>query len=112
MILLLLVFLCACMCACEKKQAQVEATPTPAPTLSDKGRSIYTTYCTACHNIDPKKDGSLGPSVWGSNRELLVARVLHGNYPEGYSPKRKSKTMIAIPQLVNDIDVLHEFLNK
>jgi hypothetical protein len=55
-------------------------------------------------------DGTLGPAIAGSSRELLVARVLRGDYPAGYTPKRSSKVMPPMPFLQNEIDALHAYL--
>ena len=77
----------------------------------EKGKGVYMANCIACHNADPKLDGTLGPAVAGSSKELLEARVLRGTYPEGYKPKKASMTMVALPHLANQIDALHAYLN-
>ena len=84
-----------------------------APALSaeaERGRSVYAANCTACHNADPAKTGSLGPEVKGATRELLEARVLRGEYPAGYTPKRTSTLMQPLPKLEADIDALFAYL--
>ena len=68
--------------------------------------------CTACHNADPAKDGPLGPAIFGSSKELIEARVLRAEYPAGYTPKRKTKVMVALPQLKGDLDSLAAFLKN
>jgi mono/diheme cytochrome c family protein len=75
------------------------------------GRSLYLSYCISCHNVNPKLDGSLGPSVQGSSLELLTARVIHGTYPEGYTPKRPSKIMVKLPLTEANVQELHAYLN-
>ncbi|OQW54266.1 MAG: hypothetical protein A4S09_06095 [Proteobacteria bacterium SG_bin7] len=80
--------------------------------LIAKGKITYSSSCTACHNPDPKKPGSIGPEVYGSTRELLEARVLRAEYPQGYKPKRATKSMAALPHLKNDIDALAAYLNN
>ena len=35
-----------------------------------------------------REDGSVGPAVAGASRELIEAKVLRGEYPPGYTPKR------------------------
>jgi len=80
--------------------------------LVTRGRIVYSSQCISCHNPDPKKDGSLGPNVAGSSRELLEQRVLHGKYPEGYQPKRPGQVMPKMPHLKNEIDALHAYLNS
>ena len=80
-------------------------------TPAERGRSVYASNCTACHAMDPGSDGPLGPSVVGSSRELLEARVVHGNYPDGYAPKRDSRVMAPLPHLATEIDSLTAYLN-
>jgi len=80
--------------------------------LVARGRSVYLANCTACHNMDPAQPGSLGPDVKGASRALLEARVLHAAYPPGYTPKRDSKLMIALPFLEPELDALFAYLNQ
>jgi mono/diheme cytochrome c family protein len=77
-----------------------------------RGRAVYMTTCINCHNPDPKKDGSVGPAVWGASWALLRARVVKGEYPPGYVPKRKTRLMTPLPHLEKDILALHAFLNQ
>lgn len=86
---------------------QTAVTGTGAP---DKGRQVWLGQCIACHNSDPAKDGPLGPAVKGSSRALLEARVLRGEYPPGYTPKRPSKVMPARPDLAPSIPDLAAYL--
>jgi len=98
--------------------------PTPAPTppppsppldpaqLAERGRSIYMSNCIACHNVDPSADGALGPAVTGSSEALIYARVVDGTYPEGYTPKRDTRVMIALPHLKPEIPALAAYLDK
>lgn len=82
-----------------------------APLLpAEQGRKVYMSNCIACHNVNPKVDGGLGPAIWGSSQELLQARVVKGSYPDGYKPKRETKMMTTFPHLQKDIDALHAFL--
>jgi mono/diheme cytochrome c family protein len=81
----------------------------PAPS-AERGRVVYATYCTACHSIDPRRDGTLGPAVAGSGSELLEARVVRGGYPPGYAPKRETQLMVPLPQLAQHIDDLAAYL--
>ncbi|MDH4016373.1 MAG: cytochrome c [Actinomycetota bacterium] len=78
--------------------------------LATRGRQVYMANCIACHSQDPAMDGALGPAVTGASRELLEARVLRAEYPDGYTPKRPSKVMIALPHLGGEIDALTAFL--
>ncbi len=100
--------------ACETKDiTEVSSTQgDPQAELRQKGRSVYRAQCTSCHNSDPKKAGGVGPEVWGSSRELLEARILRAEYPAGYKPRRATHAMQALPQLKNDIDAIHAYLNQ
>ena len=82
----------------------------PADPLAERGKSVYVQQCIACHNVDPAQPGALGPALKGSSRELLEARVLRAEYPPGYTPKRTTTTMVALPQLSGDIDALTAYL--
>ncbi len=95
--------------ACTEKSSDPAALKQPS---AEKGQTIYRTYCTACHNSDPKKPGTLGPEIFGASKELLEARILTATYPEGYKPKRETKTMPPFPYLKNDIPSLHLYLNS
>lgn len=94
--------------------AETRAPSKPVPTveqLYERGRSVYMGNCTACHNMDPAQPGGLGPAIAGASRELIEARVLHATYPEGYTPKRDTKLMVALPHLKDDIDALAAYLD-
>ena len=71
---------------------------------------MYVTNCGVCHNVDPALDGNLGPAIAGSSIELLEARLLTNSYPEGYTPKRDSRVMVALPYLKDDIPALAAYL--
>ena len=77
---------------------------------AERGRQTYQAQCIACHSTDPAQPGSLGPPLKGSSRELLEAKVLHGAYPPGYTPKRPTKLMTPIPAAAPDIGALAEYL--
>jgi mono/diheme cytochrome c family protein len=81
----------------------------PSPE-AERGRQVYLAQCTACHAQDPAQNGPLGPAVKGSSRELLEARILHGTYPPGYTPKRPSAIMQPLPHLAGSLDDLTAFL--
>jgi mono/diheme cytochrome c family protein len=87
-----------------------EPEPPSRAELAERGRGVYMGNCTACHNMDPTQDGSLGPAIKGSSRALIEARVLYSTYPDGYTPKRDTRLMIALPYLKDDIDALAAFL--
>lgn len=90
--------------ACSDKKAE----QSPA----DRGKQVYFANCIACHSADPTKDGTLGPAVKGSPKELVTARVMKAEYPPGYTPKRQTKIMVALPHLEKSIDDLVAFLNS
>lgn len=98
-----LIFLAACNA--EKTSEK------PLSELALKGRNSFMANCTACHNINPKLDGSVGPAIYGSSYELILARVTKAEYPQGYKPKRSSKLMPAMPHLEGDVKALDAFLN-
>ena len=75
-----------------------------------KGRQIWLAQCVACHNVDPSKDGAVGPAVKGSSAALVEARVLHASYPPGYQPKRTTKVMPERPDLRSSIPDLAAYL--
>ena len=82
------------------------------PELVAQGRQVYLSNCTACHNMNPAQKGSLGPAVSGSSEALLEARVVHGNYPPGYTPKADTHLMVALPYLKKDIKALTAYLEN
>lgn len=93
--------------ACNKKDLP------PEQARLQRGKTLYTLHCAACHNpADPKKDGGLGPAIAGSSLELLEARVLRGEYPAGYAPKRATRIMQKLPLVQDDVQALHAFLNS
>ncbi len=75
-----------------------------------RGRTVYLAQCTACHATDPRQPGPVGPPVQGASRALLEARILHAGYPPGYTPKRSSAVMQAMPQLAPSIPDLAAYL--
>lgn len=74
------------------------------------GQSLYRTHCISCHNLDPAKDGVLGPALKGSSLELVRARVLEASYPTGYTPKRATRTMQKIPLPDADVAAIADYL--
>ncbi len=77
---------------------------------AQRGRGTYMNVCVACHHADPARDGTLGPNLVGTTRELLEWRVVRGEYPPGYTPKREGAAMPAFPHLADKIDDLHAFI--
>ena len=76
-----------------------------------RGKAIYNLNCISCHNLDPKKQGSIGPQIYGSSKELLSKKILFGKYPKNYKPKRSGGAMPLQPHLEKEIANLHAFLN-
>jgi mono/diheme cytochrome c family protein len=107
--LLLPLFSCFILTGCQKNESTKASALTP---LESRGKAVYLTNCIACHNPDPRIDGSIGPAVAFSSLALLEARVLTRSYPPGYTPKRKSEMMPDFPQLKDDIPGLHAYLNS
>ncbi len=105
--LLLLIFT-----SCNNSEDFKEGTTPEQIELIKRGKAIYFTYCTVCHNPDPKLEGSIGPDLAGSSLELVRLRVLYLKYPEGYKPKRDTEEMAAFEDLEADIPAIHAFLNK
>ncbi|MGE5307248.1 MAG: c-type cytochrome [Alphaproteobacteria bacterium] len=86
----------------------------PAEPASDqeRGRVVYVANCIACHNSDPSKDGTIGPAIKGSQKELIEARVLRSGYPENHQPKRQTKIMPQFPFLEPEIPYLAAYLSS
>ena len=76
-----------------------------------RGKAIYNLNCISCHNLDPKKQGSIGPQIYGSSKALLSKKILFGKYPKNYKPKRSGGAMPIMPNLDKEITNLHAFLN-
>ena len=75
-----------------------------------RGKGVYMAQCTSCHNSDPSKVGPVGPAVKGASQELLEAKLLRGEYPPGYTPKRNTALMPPQPQVAPYISDLAAFL--
>jgi mono/diheme cytochrome c family protein len=83
---------------------------TPSDPAAARGRQVYLAQCTQCHNADPASDGPVGPALKGSPRELIEAKVLRGEYPSGYKPKRPTRVMPPQAALAPDIPALAAYL--
>ena len=100
------------VCGCTKNAATSDSQTMTEEQLVTRGQAIYKLNCIACHNPDPSIDGATGPAIKGSSLELVSARVVKGQYPEGYKAKRESKIMPPLPQLEKEVPALHAFLNS
>ena len=76
-----------------------------------RGKAIYNLNCISCHNLDPIKQGNIGPQIYGSSKELLSKKILFGKYPKNYKPKRSGGAMPIMPNLDKEITNLQAFLN-
>lgn len=102
----------------EKKESAPAPASSSAPASSvigtagsaDKGKQVWLGQCIACHNPDPTKDGPIGPAVKGASRALVEARVVRGEYPAGYTPKRPTKVMPPRPDLAPNVADLAAYL--
>jgi len=83
----------------------------PAGDAARRGEAVYLAQCTACHASSPAQAGPAGPPIKGASRELLEARLVRGDYPPGYTPKRTSRLMQPMPQLAASIADLAAFLS-
>lgn len=82
------------------------------PTYAEvSGKSMYIMQCMGCHNAEPRYQGSTGPAIYGSSLELLEAKVLRGEYPNDYVPKRRTMMMPRMGYLEQYIPSLYEYLN-
>jgi mono/diheme cytochrome c family protein len=95
-------------------EASAAAPPAAAVSVSKgsvgKGKQIWLGQCVICHNPDPGKDGTLGPAVKGASPALLEAKVVRGEYPPGYKPKRPTKVMPPRPDLAPGVPDLAAYL--
>jgi mono/diheme cytochrome c family protein len=80
-------FVLAALVACSNQAAQ------DLSEVARRGQRTYQNVCIACHHPNPNRDGTLGPAIAGSPVELLEAKVLRGQYPPGYAPKRTTRVM-------------------
>lgn len=77
-----------------------------------EGKRIYTTTCMKCHNANPHKPGSIGPDLYSTPKEVFATKIVHGMYPEGYTPKRKTRVMPKFKNLEGKVDSIHEYVKS
>ncbi len=75
-----------------------------------RGKKIYRNICVVCHNADPNQAGTLGPDIASASRELLEAKLLRGEYPADYTPKRNTQQMPRLEYLKPNLDDIAAFL--
>ena len=81
-----------------------------AETAASRGEKIYRNACVTCHGDDPNEEGSIGPAIAGASVELVHAKVVHGKYPPGYTPKRGSQQMPPLPYLEDHVPAIAAYL--
>ena len=99
---LVLVAIAAVTCAGESEESGDPAVA--------RGEKIYRNVCVVCHNADPNQADSLGPEIASASRELLEAKLLRGEYPAGYTPKRNTQQMSRFEYLEPNLDDIAAFL--
>lgn len=107
--LIMVALLFTLLTACTESNKSTEQNVDP---LIGKGKTIYLANCISCHNINPKLPGAVGPEVAFASQELIEQRIMHAKYPQGYTPKRKTQMMVAMPQLKDHIPALTKYLNS
>jgi mono/diheme cytochrome c family protein len=99
----------------EVKVEKVESKKSHAE-LVEQGKRLYVSYCISCHNKDPNLKGALGPEMVDAPLEVMTSKVMTGVYPEklpaGYTPKRSSRIMKAIPKLKDDIPAIYAWVQS
>lgn len=91
------------LAACSGGDANVD-------TAEVRGEKIYKNICATCHGVDPNYEGTIGPAIAGSSRELVEAKVVRGEYPPGYTPKRETALMTPLPHLKQYVPDLAAYL--
>jgi len=108
------VFFGICIVLTFALQERGQAISGPTDPLAQRGHDIYRRVCQACHNANPRLDGTSGstpgPAIADASLELLEARVVRKEYPAGYKPKRATQNMTAFPDLAPEIEALAAFL--
>jgi len=96
-------------------EVKVESKKSPEE-LIEQGKRLYISNCISCHNKDPNLKGALGPEIVDAPLEVMTSKVMTGLYPErlpeGYTPKRKTKIMKAIPKLKEDIPAIYAWVQS
>jgi len=78
--------------------------------LIARGKHYYDNVCIACHNGNPTVDGTLGPALAGASLDVIQAKVMRGEYPEGYTPKRDTGTMPRFQYLEPELEGIAAYL--
>ena len=67
--------------------------------LYRRGRAIYRSRCTSCHNANPDLAGSVGPALRGVPEDRLIDRLTNG---KGAMPPQ--------PDMLRHAKAIREFL--
>lgn len=82
----------------------------------NRGRQLYLSNCTSCHNRDPNVKGPIGPELVDAPLSVMTSKVMTGVYPAalpaGFVPKRKTKLMRKIPKLEKEIPSIHLWIQS
>jgi mono/diheme cytochrome c family protein len=93
-----------------------EEAPQVTADLIAKGKIVYMSNCTQCHNKDPRESGSLGPSQVATPWEVFKVKIVTGRYPKalppGYTPLRTTKAMRKFPNLEGDLPALWAYIRS
>lgn len=76
----------------------------------NEGKRLYITKCAGCHNLNPNKNGSVGPDLVTTPLDAFRVKVLQGKYPSGYAPKRRTKAMQKFQGLTNSVDLIYNYI--
>lgn len=78
---------------------------------ANDGKKLYLSKCAACHNVNPTKQGSIGPELVGASLELITLKTQKREYPKNYVPKRKTRLMPKIPLKTEQIEFIHNYIS-
>lgn len=82
----------------------------------NKGKRLYFSNCTSCHNKDPNIKGPIGPEMVDAPLEVMTSKVMTGQYPvklpAGFVPKRKTKLMRKLVHLQKDIPSIYAWVQS
>jgi len=78
--------------------------------INEEGRRIYIGTCVRCHSLDPRKQGSIGPDLFSTPRDVFRTKVPKGVYPLGYRAKRNTKIMPKFSDLERKVDWIYQYI--
>lgn len=81
-------------------------------TWANDGKTLYHANCIRCHNANPTKPGAIGPELITTPAAVFKVKVPTGNYPAGYTPKRRTKIMPKFPGLTNKTDLIYNYIRS